>query len=37
MVCLSKRRKGLVEVLVADESPELVAKDCLRPLPDLKI
>lgn len=37
MVCLSKRGKGLVEVLVADESPESVAEDCLRALPDLKI
>lgn len=37
MVCLSKRRKGLVKVLVADESPELVAKDCLRALTDLKM
>lgn len=37
MVCLSKRRKGLVKVLVADESPEVVAEDCLGAVSDLKI
>lgn len=37
MVYLSKRRKVFVEVLVPGESPELVAKDCLGPLPGLKI